>query len=184
MTTPLPVPLTLDDWAELPECEHARLELVRGYVTMSPHEAYVNRSAGAHVLVTLFNALGREYLPVTDLDVILSEAPATVRCPDVVVVARERMRGRKWALARDVDLVVEVVSPSSVADDWVIKRDEYAAAGVPAYLVIDLRGDTPRLALFDRLVGGRYADPVGDGRRVDLHIAGRTIPLDVDDLVR
>lgn len=54
---------------------------------------------------------------------------------------------------------------------------------MPAYLVSDLRGDTPRLALFDRVVAGRYADPVGDGSRVDLHIAGRAVTLDVADLM-
>jgi len=52
------------------------------------------------------------------------------------------------------DLVVEVISPSSVRYDRVIKLEYYASIGVPEYWIIDLPGRTlERLVLQD---GGRY----------------------------
>lgn len=36
-----------------------------------------------------------------------------------------------------ISLAVEIVSPSSVENDYVVKPHAYAAAGIPAYLVLD-----------------------------------------------
>lgn len=183
MTSALPEPLTLDAWFAAPQQESSRCELVRGFATMSRHEAYDNRFAATRILFAVHAAVGDSHVPVTDLDVVLSEVPATVRCPDVVVAPTQQMRGAGRVYARDVDLVVEIVSPGSVETDWVTKRAEYAAAGIPAYVVVDVRGGSPRIVVFDRVEGGRYADPIGDGRTVVVTIGGHRVTLTLDDLV-
>lgn len=109
-TTPLPTPLDLDAWFALPENELERHELVAGYVTMSPGESYENRSAATKVVLAFHRVLGDDYLPVTDLDVVVSEVPATVRRPDVVIARRDALRGAKRVHGREVEVVVEVVS--------------------------------------------------------------------------
>ena len=62
-------------------------------------------------------------------------------------------------------LVVEVVSPGSVRTDRVAKRREYAAAGIPNYLIVDVRGESPTLTLYDALLtdpaAPTSADPSG-----------------------
>lgn len=181
-TTPLPTLLTLDDWFALdhPD-ETSKAELVRGLVAMSPYEAPINRVAVAELAPLLTPTLTHHLLPLQDLALALTEAPATARIPDLVV-ADETIADRPRVWGSDVELVVEVVSPSSILTDWVHKRSEYAAAGVPAYLVIDVQSETPRIALFDHVEGEDYADPVGDGRSVVLHLGGRDIPVALDDL--
>lgn len=182
VTTPLPTPLDLDAWFDLPEDELERHELVAGYVTLSPGESYENRGAATKVVLAFHRVLGDDYLPVTDLDVVISEVPATVRRPDVVIAPRETLRGAKRVHARDVDVVVEVVSPSSVETDWLRKRAEYAAAGVRTYVVVDVR-DTPRVAVFDRIESGTYLDPTGDGRVGVVTVAGQEVVLRVEELL-
>ncbi|GMA38621.1 Uma2 family endonuclease [Mobilicoccus caccae] len=181
VTTPLPTPLDLDAWFDLPEDELERHELVAGYVTMSPGESYENRRVGTRVMLAFHRVLGDDYLPVTDLDIVISEVPATVRRPDVVIAHGDAVRGAKRVRGRDVEVVVEIVSPGSVETDWLRKRSEYAAAGVPTYVVVDVR-DTPRVAVFDRVEAGSYVDPTGDGRVGVVTVAGREVVLRVEEL--
>nr|WP_133997112.1 Uma2 family endonuclease [Streptomyces sp. 846.5] len=66
--------------------------------------------------------------------------------PDVVLVYSEDvMLGdtRDWP-AGIVQVVVEIISAGRRAwkDDWITKRDEYAEAGIPRYLIIDPRQGT------------------------------------------
>jgi Uma2 family endonuclease len=58
------------------------------------------------------------------------------RIPDLTVWARPLPR-TLWSSLDDLLLVVEIVSPGSAAMDDVIKRREYAAAGIPRYWVIE-----------------------------------------------
>jgi Uma2 family endonuclease len=57
--------------------------------------------------------------------------------PDLVAVERGRTGSR---LSLPVSLVVEIVSPGSRTNDRVTKRATYAAAGIPAYWIVDPDG--------------------------------------------
>jgi Uma2 family endonuclease len=58
------------------------------------------------------------------------------RIPDLTVWARPQPR-RVWLALADLLLVIEIVSPGSEAMDDVVKRREYARAGIPRYWVVD-----------------------------------------------
>jgi Uma2 family endonuclease len=58
------------------------------------------------------------------------------RIPDLVVWGKTQTEG-VWLPLNDVRLVVEIVSPGSVAMDSVTKRREYAIAGIPQYWTVD-----------------------------------------------
>ena len=60
------------------------------------------------------------------------------RVPDVLFVARHRL-GDLQALHLEgpPDLIIEVVSPDSIERDWREKYDEYQAAGVREYWIVD-----------------------------------------------
>ena len=65
------------------------------------------------------------------------------REPDLVSLLdpRDRRRGREvWTGA---DLCIEVVSPDHPDRDYVVKRPEYAAAGISEYWIVDPRDRTP-----------------------------------------
>jgi Uma2 family endonuclease len=58
------------------------------------------------------------------------------RIPDLTVWSKRQQR-TVWLGVADLLLVVEIVSPSSEAIDEVVKRREYAAAGIARYWVVD-----------------------------------------------
>jgi Uma2 family endonuclease len=74
-------------------------------------------------------------------DIVLWRVPKyTFRRPDVIVYRCKADRNAKPD-ASDVVLVVEVSSPSTEREDLVDKMAQYAAAGIPAYLVIRMSDD-------------------------------------------
>ena len=62
--------------------------------------------------------------------------------------------------ASEVTLAVEVISPGSRRLDTVVKRDEYADAGIPHYWVVDLGEPGDRASLTAHHAAGAfgYAD--------------------------
>jgi Uma2 family endonuclease len=90
-----------------------------------------------------------------DLELVPRHLPGWSRRPDLVVVTQaavDRVR-REGGIPRasEVVVVVEVVSPGSRRMDRVIKRGEYADAGIPHYWIVDI--DDPVSLLDCHLAG-------------------------------
>jgi Uma2 family endonuclease len=138
--------LTVAEYLDIGEVEPGYTELAEGRLLMSPSGVWRH----ARALLKLWQALETQLPPhlatTTEIDVDLqlapAEAPGTVRRPDVVVVHRdavERIDPAGGVLrASDVVLAIEVLSPGSRRLDRVLKRAEYADAGIPHYWIIDL----------------------------------------------
>jgi Uma2 family endonuclease len=63
---------------------------------------------------------------------------ATGREPDLIFLSAEHVdRASQTYLDGPADMVLEVVSPESVERDYRTKRDEYEAAGIPEYWIVD-----------------------------------------------
>lgn len=75
------------------------------------------------------------------------------------------------------DLVVEVVSDSSVRKDTVALREAYAAAGIAEYWVIDARGDDVSFQIL-HLAGDRYQTLAPDGAAQRSQVFGRSFLLE------
>src|SRR6185436_16937404 len=58
------------------------------------------------------------------------------RIPDLTLWAKPQARS-VWLTVADLLLIVETVSPGSEAMDELVKRHEYARAGIPRYWVVD-----------------------------------------------
>jgi Uma2 family endonuclease len=80
--------------------------------------------------------------------------PGAYREPDVVFFLAEHAARASEQFAEGADLVMEVVSPGGRERDLELKRDEYAAAGISEYWIVD-----PKLARITvlRLEGDHYA---------------------------
>lgn len=120
-------------------------------------------------------------VPSVDIDLQLTppSQPGWSRRPDLVVVERpayDRVNGEGGVLrASEVRLVVELVSPGSRRMDHVIKRGEYADAGIGHYWIIDL--DPPVSMSACHLAGELgYAD---DGEITGTYTARAPYPLTV-----
>ena len=129
--------LTYEDYAATPEGD--RYELIDGELIVAaapniPHQSTqsnvdwrVQTFVRNHDLGTVFNA---------PTDVVLSEHD-TVQ-PDLMFVSKERERIITRANIQGApDLVVEILSPSSIRRDWRDKFDMYERHGVREYWLID-----------------------------------------------
>lgn len=166
------------DWSQREE----NYELVAGIPTAAPSEVFRNRRAGQELIWLLRGVLPESAVAVPDFDVQLSEVPPTVRCPDVVVLSRNLDLASR-AMPHDVLLVAEVVSPSSAATDWLYKRREYAEAGIPLYLVIDVRDEARRMALFQNPTNGDYEAQSTDGSEATFTLGDAQVTVRLADLL-
>ncbi|WP_052466275.1 Uma2 family endonuclease [Mobilicoccus massiliensis] len=182
LSSPLPPRLDLDDWDALGETDE-RLELVDGYVIVVPSETPLNARAAVRLSSLLERHVGSSLLTFTHLDVSLAPAPATIRCPDVLVATPQVLASEaRRAPSNQVVLAAEIVSPSSVETDWLTKRREYAAAGIPHYVVVDLRDGHRRITLFRSPGPDGYTDITG-GTHVTLTLGEHPFTIGLADLV-
>jgi Uma2 family endonuclease len=95
-------------------------------------------------------------------DVRLAEADEsdelveTVVQPDLVIICDKRMLDRAGCRGAP-DLVIEILSPSTVQKDLKVKFDRYERAGVREYWIVDPDGKT--VQKFTLGTAGRYGRP-------------------------
>lgn len=99
------------------------------------------------------------------------------REPDVAIVRRDAL-DRDILRPADVLLVVEVMSPGSVANDRVAKPAQYAAAGIPYCWRIE---PEPPVLVRHVLAGGVYLEVGRSGGVVDV-TEPVAVAVDVDAL--
>lgn len=141
-----PHPLTVAEYLAIGEIEPGYSELVEGQLLMcaSPRPSH-NRAAFR------FGGQLERWLPANleiivdidvDLELVAPGRPGFVRRPDLIVVRREASarvdRAGDAIRASEVEIIIEIVSPSTHRTDYVTKRGEYADAGVPYYWIVDL----------------------------------------------
>ena len=190
-----PRTVSLAEWDDDYSRREATYELVDGVPIMTPPtESFANAVAISELQHALRSApLSPETRVVTHHAVHLGgSGRATVRIPDVVV-ARSANYAAHRLTADEVALVAEVVSDSGVETDWIHKRAEYAAAGIPTYLIVDVRPDPggapsrPRIYAFtdatpDETGVPRYAVPDTDGSTATVTVGETTITISAADL--
>jgi Uma2 family endonuclease len=138
--------LTIGEYAALGEDEHGRTELMEGNLVMSPSPTPDHNIAIFRIAQQLDGQLpdGAEVISDVDVDLQLvpPDGPGTSRRPDLVLLradARRRVREEGGLLrAAEVLVAVEILSPGSRRIDNIVKRAEYADAGIPHYWVVDL----------------------------------------------
>lgn len=177
--------VSLAEWdADYSQREDA-YELVDGIPTVAPTERLDNVDATTRLIVKLDPMIRDDWRPLPHFAVHLgaNDGRSTVRQPDLTVVRRGIRSNPHRVDPADVALVVEILSPSSVETDTITKRAEYAQAGIPAYLLVDVRGPRPTVVLFDRIVDGVYVTPDTDGTSATLRIGEQVIHLLATELV-
>lgn len=177
--------VTLAEWDEDYSQREDAYELVGGIPTVARNETFDNVDATTTLLALLSAIVRPQWRPLPHFAVHLGEHDGrpTVRQPDLTLVRRGVPGSVHRAEPEDVALVVEILSPGSVETDTVTKRAEYARAGIPAYLLVDVRGPRPSVVLFDRIVDGAYVTPDTDGTSALVRIGEHAIPVRAADLV-
>lgn len=158
-------PATYEEYLALPDdgriVEWANGEIIKHMPPSGPHQN----------AVTLLIALLRNYVKrMASGRVIVAPVEARLwpggpsREPDVLFVRRERLELiTDKRLEGAPDLVVEIISPTSVTLDRVDKYLEYERAGVGEYWIIDPRPRQQQADFFVRGEEGRFVSaPVDD----------------------
>ncbi|WP_086821823.1 Uma2 family endonuclease [Allokutzneria sp. NRRL B-24872] len=176
--------LTIDEYVALGETEHGYTELQEGCLLMSPSPTPEHSFALNRLLRALDDRVPKTYSVFPELDVDLELAapgkPGFSRRPGVLVAeraGRARVRAEGGLIrASEVLLVVEIVSPGSRRMDNVVKRQEYADAGIPHYWIVDL--DEPvSLIAYSLTEEFGYVDSQEVSKRFT---AAEPFPVDID----
>ncbi len=145
---------TYRDYLEL--SDDKRYEVIKGrlYEMPAPTPWHQDVSRNLEFLIWNFvkdNGLGKVYY--SPIDVVLSED--VVLQPDIVFVSKGRMDiiGEK-AIMGSPDLVVEIVSPTTIRRDTVVKKEIYGTFGVKEYWLV--YPDERAIEVWALGEGGRY----------------------------
>jgi Uma2 family endonuclease len=158
-----------------------RYEVVYGELLVTPSPRLWHE-----VLVTRLLGQVQEYLRREPVGIVLgsradvSWADDVLVQPDVFVATLTQARTLDWSAVRDLLLVAEVLSPSSLRADRFVKRRRYQEAGVPLYWIVD--GDARQVEVWTP--DARF--PTVDRERLLWEPAGARQPLvlELEELFR
>ena len=140
MTIQATAKISAEQYYHIEEPEGLRFELVNGVLSVSPSPG----SFHSYTYHKLYMLLG-VHIEAHDLSMLFGEldaelGPFDVRRPDMMFIAKERLEEMEPGCTMrsdDVELVVEVLSPSSVRTDREDKLQQYAKAGIRYYWIVD-----------------------------------------------
>ena len=126
-----------DDYLWLTDHTRRLVEFTDGYLEILPMPSRGHQ----RILAFLYSAFHAFVAPaggeVLFAPLRLRIRPGKFREPDLLLVreSRDARSGERFWTGADV--VVEVVSPDNPERDLVLKRDDYAEAGIPEYWIVD-----------------------------------------------
>lgn len=173
--------LSLAEWDALPEDNTRHYELAEGAMFVTPRPVPSHQRAAFRLCHQLDVGLPVELTPLPEVEIVVERGePATVRAPDLIVVATELAEQNPPRFdAADVLVAVEIVSPGSRRVDRITKFSEYAEAGIEHYWIVDLTEPTS-LETY-RLKDGRYL-PAASGTETVAVAAPVALTVDVPAL--
>ncbi|WP_416476342.1 Uma2 family endonuclease [Streptomyces sp. LKA04] len=178
--------LTLDvmfEWLEkLPVPEGYKAEIVGGHIFMTPQ-----RDAHWDIIADIYDQLRTKYPRKRVKSDIRMDYPGYLNgfASDVVALAEGASKdGKGLWLPEDVEFVAEVISRSTAGNDHGPKKDAYAAAKVPVYLIVDPYAAEWHLHTLP--VDGKYHARVSFGFGEDVDLTGTVVGLTLktDDFPR
>ncbi len=168
-----PSTLTFADYLAYDDGTDTRYELVRGHLVAMPPPTWQHLLI-ARYLERMFEAAieqnGADWLAIQGAGQQVDGE--TSRLPDVMIVPMAAIQdaGESTAILQQAAvLAVEIVSPSSVADDYLHKLAEYEAKGILEYWLVDPQAlgaaryiGSPKRPLVSiyTLVDGEYSSPL------------------------
>lgn len=157
MTNILPKVWTYEDYLNLPD-DGNRYEVIKGKLLLIPLRDTAHQYCSGKVLLALHrfvitDDLGEVYH--APYDVRLSKDADPVE-PDILFIAKDHLpHAQDIHFAGVPDLVVEILSKSTVRTDSLVKFSIYEDAGVAEYWIVDPKTRTVRIYTLEN---GKYAE--------------------------
>lgn len=147
---------TYADYLRLPD-DGKRYEIIKGVLYVANAPSYEHQYTVGEVAFALRLFVKQQHSGVVleaPFEVHLAENTKPVQ-PDVLFIRAARQPAAGTQVFEGIpDLVVEVISPSSIRLDRTVKFDAYEQAGVPEYWIVDPKA---RLVEVYTLARGEYA---------------------------
>jgi len=147
---------TTADLHALPD-DGRRWELIDGSLIVSPSATIDHNTIALWIATILWDSkLSDEFVIGTDQSATIDDHNEPR--PDVIVAPADYLQQSPFPI-EGAQLVVEVISPTSVLRDTETKRALYARAGVPAYWIVVPDADKPTISLAELVLdepGGSY----------------------------
>jgi Uma2 family endonuclease len=127
---------TIEDYYKLPE-DGNQYEIINGVLELKPSPSTTHQRISQQIFNILTNSCINDYIFLyAPIDVILSDTDT--RQPDLLMIHNSRESIIEvHAVVGPPDLVIEILSPSTIKRDRVMKRQSYARFGVPEYWIVD-----------------------------------------------
>ena len=126
---------TYEDILNWPEDE--RCELIDGLLYMMSQPTIEHERIRGSIFVQLYNCLKGKPCEVFDAIGVRLNLDDVFLVPDVTVVCEKSKLADGKTCIGALDMVVEVISPSSAGRDRLIKFNKYLKAGVSEYWIVD-----------------------------------------------
>ncbi|WP_431982548.1 Uma2 family endonuclease [Streptomyces qinglanensis] len=156
-----------------------RTEIVGGTIMTSPVRPFHGETI--FLIQTALRKLGTEWACISDVTFVFSDADEL--CPDIALVPRAEADRNLSAYPPDlIELAVEVVSPSSVRHDYVVKDRLYAQRGIARYLIFDPYRAECTTLWHPGPDGYRGRDVIPYGKPVELALEIGEVRIETDEL--
>lgn len=154
----MPADLTLDDLAAMAvadEYGHRYEMSPEGVLSVMPPAGVEHAIIASRLLAWFFAAGWMADRVLQNCGVRTAMVDGTGgRVPDLTVWSEPPKSGLVWAPIDGLLLAIEIVSRGSEAIDHIIKKDEYARAGIPRYWIVDR--DAANTVTMWHLTSGAY----------------------------
>ncbi len=148
MTQAKPRFKTIEEFLNYDDGTDTHYELVDGALVELPTESWDSSTISIFLLTQFLPFVAYYLIRHKDTEIAVESSSVKARIPDLMVVTETTaidMTGQKGLIPLDTPppiLVVEVVSPGEPGTDnydrdYIQKRSEYAARGIPEYWLID-----------------------------------------------
>ncbi|MFJ3985279.1 Uma2 family endonuclease [Streptomyces fungicidicus] len=159
--------LTLDtmfEWLEGRVPEGYKSEIVGGHIFLTPQ-----RDTHWDITINIIEQLRARYPRKRLLSDVRMDCPGHLNgfAPDVVALGK--------AIGQGAEFVAEVISRETAGNDYGPKKDAYAAAGVPVYLIVDPY--TGEWHLHTLPEDGKYHGSVCFGFGIEIDLARTAVGL-------
>ena len=118
------------------------IEFTEGVVEVLPMPTRRHQAISRLLFLAFFAFVQQREGTVFYAPLRLRVAPGRFREPDLLLLLKANDPRNQDAFWLGADLVVEIVSPDHIERDTVMKRDEYAAAGIPEYWIVNPHDET------------------------------------------
>jgi Uma2 family endonuclease len=169
---------TEEQYLRLTDQTNRFIEFTEGSIEVLPMPTRKHQAISRFLFLALLAFVQRLGGTVFYAPLRVRVAPGRFREPDLVLLLDVNDPRNQNAFWLGADLVVEIVSPDHVERDTVLKRADYAAAGIPEYWIVDPEEETITVLTLE---GGAYVAH-GVSRRGDTAtsalLQGFTVPVE------